>query len=113
MPKPESHGGLDAAKDRLMGQPEVSFDMQKVLIDNKAKREQQKDIRARAQEKLEQDLARARVRGSRKRIQELETERLVQKQEESHELTVLRSALDEEKVRLKTELGKHDERKTG
>jgi|GEM_PF-3897661 hypothetical protein len=100
MPQPDDPGGLEAAKERLMGESEISFDVDKILAENRLKQDKKKERRKEIEERLEKELAAARMRGNRKRAEELEKEKSKLQKEESHELATLRRTLDEEKKRV-------------
>ena len=92
--------GLDAARQKLIGSDAAPFDVQKVLAENRIRKEHEKHHRKEVKDKLEHELEAARLRGSQRRIRELETELRKKDNKQSHEVEVVRHALDEEKARL-------------
>jgi hypothetical protein len=104
IPEPEHESGLEAAKEKLMGESEMTFDIEKILAEKRLEREHQAEHRKEAFEKLERELAEARVRGSRRRIRELEKQKVSYAKEQSHELDAVRRELDEEKKRLRAKV---------
>ena len=84
-----------------MGQTAQPFDVAKIVAEQRIREDRGKTVRKEAEEKLERELQSARERVSRKRIQELEAERLRNHTEQSRELRAVERTLDAEKARLK------------
>ena len=99
----DAQGGLDAAK-RKLDAVEPTLDVEKVLAENRIRREREKESRRQAEQKLEKELASARERGNVRRAHELEAERLQQAKAQSRELEAVRRTLDAEKARLKSSM---------
>ncbi|MEY4747694.1 MAG: hypothetical protein RLZZ416_743 [Candidatus Parcubacteria bacterium] len=98
---PDKARGLEAAKEKLMGEAGMSLDVHKILAENRIREDRKARSRKDAAVKLEKELAAARERGSQMRIRELEAKRLKAAQEQSREVEAVRQALDDERAKLK------------
>jgi len=103
VPDPPEEHGLNAAREKVMGETGKSFNVDKILVESRVRREREAKNKSQEEKKLHQEIAVARLKGDHKRVHELEEKHFQHIKEQSHDLDVGGFALGIEKARLKAD----------
>ena len=103
-PEDDVPSGLEAAREKLMSESTSSFDVEKILAENRIREEHKKEAHKSAMQKLDTELAAARQRGAKVRAQKLEAQRVQYQKAQTREFDAQRHALEAEKSRLAAQM---------